>query len=268
MMSEPFDAPRKKQRVLLTIFVVFMVFTSWIYRQSWTPFLMDAVIPILVQFDTWSEALPWNKVAGQNIINPDAEILAMENQLLQRKIAALELVTEENSQLRVLLDLNMPQGYEQITARVVLRSPHTWFETLLVNKGFEEGITVNMVVMNETGVIGKVVQVTARTSHVQLISHPDSSVSCIVGDKKVPGVLTGRFREGLAQLEYLQNYAQIHSGNKVLTSGLGGVYPPNLILGEVRYVHKKSTQPVPESTVALTPLEQNLEYVVILKPEI
>jgi len=71
----------------------------------------------------------------------------------------------------------------------------------------------------------------------------------------------------MAQLEYLQNYAKIHSGDYVLTSGLGGVFPPNLTLGEVRYVHKKSTQPVPDSNVALTPIERSLEHLIILVPE-
>lgn len=267
MMSDSLGRPRKGQRLLLSLLLLGLLLISWLYRESWTPALLDLLAPALQRVEKWSQALPWNQTASETTNPPQLRDLLVENQLLQKKLTALELVAEENRQLRELLNLDMPIGYRKVAANVILRLPHHWFESILLDQGFEAGVAVNMVVVNSEGVIGKVTQVTARTARVQLISHPESTVSCIVGKQKIPGVLTGRYHQQLAQLQYLQNYASLHSGDPVRTSGLGGVYPPNLLLGTVKYVHKRSTRPVPDASVSLDPLERPLTQVVVLVPE-
>ena len=266
-MNEPILRERRNpSRLLLILLLGAMLVTAWFFRASWTPLLLDNLAPVLQPLAGWSSGweLPhW----GQTADEAEVTQLQAENQLLQRKLQALELVADENQHLRGLLKLPLPKGFRQVGAQILLRPPHQWFESLTIDQGFESGLDVNQVVMGPEGVLGKISEVTAKTAKVQLISHPESTVACIVGKQKVPGVLIGQYRQEPAQLQYLQNYARILPGDIVLTSGLGGVFPPNLVLGRVEQVRQISSRPVPEASVVLTPLEAPLSHVIVLVPE-
>jgi len=267
MITEPAWTPPRRNRWLVSGLVLLCLTGIWYFRQNWIPVVLDTSSPLLSRVGSWSESL--REHLQPDLLSQPAQMLQLEseNELLKKQLAALTIVAQENQELRELLKLPMPTGFTKLSVRVILRPPHHWFETLHLDRGFEDGVSLNQVVMNPTGVVGKISEVTAHTSQVQLISHPDSSVACIVGEKKVPGVLTGRYRQQDAQLQYLQNYAQIGAGDTVLTSGLGGVYPPNLVLGVVETVTKQPERPVPDAGVRLSPLEQPLEHLVVLVPE-
>jgi rod shape-determining protein MreC len=245
---------------------VLLLGLAWFFRASWSPQLIDTLTPLLQGV---SSSLSQLQLPHFEQTPSEAEQLSQQaqNELLQRQLQALNTVADENQELRALLKLPQPQGYRQVGAAVILRPPHQWFETLTLDKGFEAGLAVNQVVMGTAGVLGKLTEVTAKTSRVQLSSHPESTVSCIVGKQKIPGVLIGRYQDQPAQLQYLQNYARIQAGDMVLTSGLGGVFPPNLVLGKVEAVRQVNSKPVPEASVTLTPLETAISHVVVLVPE-
>lgn len=267
MMDGPLLGERRgPPRLLLGLSAVVILGLAWFFRASWTPELMDRLQPVLSSVANWSRGI---RLPGSSPNASEAEFMRLEaeNALLERKIQALELVADENQQLRMLLKLPQPQGFRQVGAQVLLRSPHQWFETLMIDQGFESGLKVNQVVMGTQGVLGKISEVTARTAKVQLVSNPETTIACIVGKQKVPGVLIGRYRQQPAQLQYLQNYARISAGDWVLTSGLGGVFPPNLVLGRVEAVRQDSSRPVPEAEVQLTPLETSISHVIVLIPE-
>ena len=266
-MNEPLLPERRSlSRLFLLALSLLLLFTAWMFRSSWTPQLLDSLVPILKPMASWHQA--WRLPGlGNNVSESELIRLQAENQLLSRQLAALKLVAEENESLRELLEVPLPQGFSQVGAQVILRPPHQWYESLTVDRGFEAGIRVNQVVMGPQGVLGKVSEVTAQTATIQLISHPESTVACIVGKQKVPGVLIGQYRQEPAQLQYLQNYARIRTGDEVLTSGLGGVYPPHLSLGRVAEVRQLPSKPVPEASVTLSPLETHLSHVIVLVPE-
>lgn len=263
MIAGPEPGPRgSKARLLVYALLLGSVGLLWLLRQSWVPAVLDLSQPLLQRV----QALQPAQQAIRDAQQAQLQQLTAENELLQKKLKALEIVAQENQNLRDLLDLPMPAGYEKLAATVILRAPHHWFESLQIDKGFEAGVALNQVVLNASGVVGKIAAVTAQTAEVQLISHPESSVACIVGQQKVPAMLNGRFRQRPARLQYLQNYARIQPDDTVLTSGLGGVYPPNLLLGTVSQVQKEAARPVPDAEVRLDPLEQHLQHLVVLVP--
>lgn len=240
-----------------------------LFRSAWMPRVLDTFMPAFQSLNAASYRV-WGWVSGEDSRaarkQDEFERLVFQNRQYQRRLKAMEVVIAENRALRRSLLLDLPQGYDKVTAEVVFRSASHWFESLQIDKGFEDGLSVNQVVMNASGVIGKISNVTAKTARVQLLSHPEHSVSCVVGKNRVPGVLTGRFQGRPAQLRYLQNYAKIQPGAQVLSSGLGGVYPPDLPLGEVLAVQKDAARPVPDASVQLVALEQRLRFVVVLVP--
>lgn len=265
MINEPiFRERRGRPRLILAGVILLLIGVAWFLRSSWLPQVFDTLIPALAPIARWGDGLRGDKTQSEN-----AELtqLRAENELLARKLQALELVADENQQLRSLLKLPLPRGYRQVGAQIVLRPPHQWLESLTIDQGFEAGLNVNQVVMGPQGVLGKISEVTAKTATVQLISHPESTVACVVGKQKAPGVLIGQYRNEPAQLQYLQNYARIQAGDLVLTSGLGGVFPPNLLLGRVAEVRQVASRPVPEASITLVPLETHLDQVIVLIPE-
>ena len=97
-------------------------------------------------------------------MKPSSQFLEQKRNLEQKKISEIEKslteverkkIKEENQNLRKLLDLDLPTAYQKVTAQVILRPPNQWFESLIIDRGFESGLSVNQVVMNAEGVVGK-----------------------------------------------------------------------------------------------------------------
>lgn len=267
MMTAPLLSQRRPWRLISGLLALVLLIGAWLYRESWAPLLLDAGHPILSRLSSWHNPIQLSLAEDPDSLQAQMTALEAENQLYQKKQAALETIAQENQELRGLLKIEMPKAYQKITAQVILRPPHQWFESLIIDRGFESGLSVNQVVLNAEGVVGKLIEVSAKTAKVQLTSHPEAMVSCLVGVEHVPGVLSGQYRNQPAQLRYLQNHAQIKAGTEVKTSGLGGVYPPGLLLGRVLSVKIDPALPVPEVSVNLTPLEKNIDFLVVLVPE-
>ncbi len=267
MMTEPLLSQRRPWRLISGVLAFILFVGGWLYRESWAPLLLDAGHPFLSGLSSWQSPFKISLSEDPESFSSQLMMLEAENQLYQKKQVALDAVVQENQDLRKLLKLEMPTAYQKVAAHVILRPPHQWFESLVIDQGFESGLSVNQVAVNADGVVGKLIEVSAKTAKVQLSSHPEAMVSCLVGVDNIPGVLTGQYRNQPAQLRYLQNHAQIKAGTEVKTSGLGGVYPPGLLLGRVKSVKKDPALPVPEVSIDLTPLEKNIDFLVILVPE-
>lgn len=171
--------------------------------------------------------------------------LRRENARLKQELAELRArdnvtreIWQENVRLRKLLELpaTMPE-LETIGARVVARDPGNWYKTLVIDRGTRAGIKVDTVVLAAGGVVGRVVQVTANTAEVLLISDQRSAVGAMGQFSRDVGVLKGGDgTSGDCRLVYLPRNATIRPGEIVVTSGLGGLFPKGLILGTVTEV--------------------------------
>ncbi|MEB3750320.1 rod shape-determining protein MreC [Geobacillus sp. FSL W8-0032] len=168
-----------------------------------------------------------------------------ENELLKARLeeyAALETEVEElrqeNGRLRALLDKKESlRDFVPIQATVIGRNPDRWRETIIVNKGAQHGVKKDMAVITPAGLVGKVQHASQFTSTVQLLSALDQNnrISAYVqGKENVFGLIEGydeKRRELL--LGEIPIDAKVEKKQKVLTSGLGGVFPKGLPIGEV-----------------------------------
>jgi len=171
-----------------------------------------------------------------------------ENELLKARLeeyAALqtevEALRQENERLRALLDKKESlRDFIPIQATVVGRNPDRWRETIIVNKGAQHGVKKDMAVITPAGLVGKVQHASQFTSTVQLLSALDQNnrISAYVqGNENVFGLIEGyddKRRELL--LGEIPIDAKVKKKQKVLTSGLGGVFPKGLPIGEVTEV--------------------------------
>lgn len=170
-----------------------------------------------------------------------------ENQRLKSQISSLEeleaqneILQSENEELSALLDLQPSLvGKNVIASSVISRSPDTWLDSITIDVGSKSGVEKNMSVMTESGLVGHVTEVSATSSKVQLLITENNqmtnvAVSIQTDDGIVSGILSDYDEKSQELiLEQVPKDAQISEGNTVTTSGLGGVSPEGLIIGEV-----------------------------------
>ncbi|CAM3823481.1 rod shape-determining protein MreC [Mesobacillus zeae] len=158
---------------------------------------------------------------------------------LEAKVYSLQ---KENKELKDILDKKGSlQDYKPMQATVIARSPdRIWHEKIIINKGKSDGVKKNMAVMTSRGLIGKIKSTTPFTSTVQLMSGSDPTnriSAALQSDKQIYGTIDGYDEQKkLLLLKGLPFDSKIKKGQNVVTSGLGGVFPPNVPIGKVQKV--------------------------------
>jgi len=167
----------------------------------------------------------------------DNEALRQEvDQLRQDNIKLTEL-TAENLRLQAFLDYkkNAPR-FDLVTATVIGREPGTWFSTIVINRGADSGLTKDMSVITPQGLVGHIVSVYDTSAKVMLILDPRSAVGGLVQrpESRVTGIVIGQAQA--ASVPHMTNLAResdVIKGDIIITSGLGGIFPKGIPIGEV-----------------------------------
>lgn len=188
---------------------------------------------------------PANSVAGFFENLSEMKHMYKENKLLKSKLdeyAQLSVdvqgLKKENKTLKSQLEKEADlTEYKVREAAVIGRSPDRWNKVIFVNKGYRDGVKSKMAVISAQGFIGKVAKVSAFHSTVQLISDSDRTnrISAIAeGDKRIFGMIEGYDSKKQALMfKKIPVEAKIKKGQKVITSGLGEVFPRGLLIGTV-----------------------------------
>lgn len=156
-----------------------------------------------------------------------------ENESLKEEVAQLRLtlqqertLAEQSRGFRELLELKRELPLETSAARVIGGGASAAFQTITIDKGSQDGLTTDMAVIAPEGVVGRIVQVAARAAKVQLLIDSDAAAGAVVERSRVKGVVEGTGR-GLV-LRYITGSADIVAGDRLVTSGIDGIYPPPL----------------------------------------
>ncbi len=177
------------------------------------------------------------------------EELAAENEALRQRVAELERdaiagqdAQRENERMKDLLGLAEERPELQYRdAAVVRRSSDNWRSDLTIDRGTLGGVEVNDCVIDQYGhLIGVVTEVSPNSSRVITILDPDLELGGRVARTDENAILEGDFTlmlEGLLRLAFVSEDAKLVTGDQVTTSGLGGVYPPGLVVGSVRTIY-------------------------------
>lgn len=175
-------------------------------------------------FTTYSE----NESLKEKIDSYDE--VALKNKNYQKEIEALKKELELNQTLA---------SYEKVTANVITRSPDTWQDMLIVDKGSKDGIEVDMAVMSQKGLIGRVIEVNNASSKIELLTSSNESsnhfpVRVSSSSGEAFGLLKNYDEKTQALVvTQLTGDTNIKEGDVVQTSGLGGNSPANLPIGTV-----------------------------------
>ncbi|MFH1681123.1 MAG: rod shape-determining protein MreC, partial [Candidatus Eisenbacteria bacterium] len=139
----------------------------------------------------------------------------------------------ENRRLRRLLGFLEETPFGLLPSRVQTRGAGRSAETWKIDKGSADGVREGMAVINHRGLVGRVDRVLARSASVRTLRNPDVRVSALADRTRVVGVLSWQPQRGFRIL-YVPNSADLGTGDRIVTSGLGGVFPPGLPLATVR----------------------------------
>jgi rod shape-determining protein MreC len=163
--------------------------------------------------------------------------LEAESRRLRAELAGVEELQRENARLRRLLGFAEEQSRRNVAARVIAEDATSWFRTIEINRGYEDGVTEGLPVVDAAGLIGRVVRSTAHAARVLLITDASSAVAVLVQDQRIRGVCRGQ--GGTLALDFALVQDEIQVGDGVVTSGLGGVFPKGLVVGYVRSVRRE-----------------------------
>lgn len=168
--------------------------------------------------------------------------LERERNRLKLEVIQLDEIVRENNQLRRALQYVEKAPLSVVAARVISRKPSTWYNTMIIDKGKAHGIEVDNPVIvpvgEDAGLVGKVSEVVGDNSAIILLLTDEMcQVSAKLQNSQEQGILNGQ--RGALQtmpnlrLRYLSREAEVAPGRKVVSSGVGGLFPPDLVLGEV-----------------------------------
>lgn len=189
--------------------------------------------------------------------------LKAENEDLKAQVARLTEYEDEANTLTDLLQLRNQYNLDSTAARVIARSTDSWSSTITIDKGTSSGIQIGMPVMTSTGVVGQVSEAGPTTATVRLITDETSGVSAKIQSSGAQGQLQGS-ADGSLHLNLIRTDQQVSTGDSVVTSGLGGVYPKGLPVGTVTNVTKSSGSLYYDITVEPLASVGSLEEVLVV----
>jgi rod shape-determining protein MreC len=175
-----------------------------------------------------------------NLRQKNAELEA-ENSRLQVQIVELQQQVIEAQLLSTLVDYERKHVENQyIAASVIARDVSPFMHYVIIDRGSDDGLRRGMPVVTQQGLVGSIAAVTAGAARVQLINDPGSNINVILQQSDVEAVLNGQIT-GELELNMISQNATVQAGDLVMTSGLGGNYPANIVIGQVVTIRNEAS---------------------------
>lgn len=187
----------------------------------------------------------WNHYFYLSQTSFENDQLRQDVALLREQALALQEAQIENQRLHELLKMSEAWSRKPIVARVIANSTHYGIRTAVIDRGWADGVERDRPVMAGGGLVGRVRVIAEHSSTILLITDPNSSVDVIDVRSRVRGLLVGALKitklsrpVALTLLEYVSQDSDILQKDVLITSGMDGVYPKGLPVGEVHEVRK------------------------------
>ena len=228
--------------ITIIILILIVIFSN---GEKGSSFLENAASNLVMPIQNGLTYLK-NKISGNNTFFTDINNLKEENKSLKEKnseleqsLRELENIKSQNETLKEYLNLTEKYGeYKTIPGYIINKDISNYSKTIVINIGKKDGVSENMTVIGDEGLVGHVVSVTDSTAKVQTIIDTASSVSCIMSTTKESIVCKGTLDENSTlKAMYIPTDANIIQGDSIETSGLGGIYPKGIHIGTVKKVN-------------------------------
>ena len=231
------------RRLVVALLVVALVLLFLLPRQ--TQFLLQHLgkpvsdligIPLILMGnvdqevrDSWSQYIALQDVDKQN------RELKIKIQELEGKLNQLREQALAFQRLAAIRDFQEESAMPTLSARVIGQSASNWYRGVILNKGEDDGVAVEMGVVTPAGVVGIIVKVASSTSIALLITDPNVAVTGLIQRTRDEGIIQGT-AEGYIRMKYMPPLAEVKEGDAVVTSGLTGGFPRGILIGQVLQV--------------------------------
>lgn len=214
-----------------------------------------------------------NKISGNNNYFATMDSLKEENNLLKQKnteleefLRKLEIIQAENSTLKEYLSLTEQyKSFETIPAYIINKDVSNYSAIFVINVGSENGVKENMTVIAAEGLVGHVISVTKDTAKVQTIIDTSNVVSATLENSKDNVICRGTLNGRDLKATYISTDTVLTDGEKLYTSGMGGIYPKGIYIGVIKKIN--DTKNITDrSFIAEAAVDfENLETVLVIK---
>ena len=183
----------------------------------------------------------WEKYTSIDDVMAENETLKAENAELRRQMVDYDRVKAENQAYKALESIQSQRPeMSYLSSFVIGRDPLDSFYGFTLDRGTLDGVAVNDAVVSDQGyLLGMVVEVEPTSCKVMTILHPSFSAAGVVSRTRENGIINGSTDyagDGLCVLTNLERATETKMGDQVITTGLGGVFPPDLLVGTVQKV--------------------------------
>jgi len=270
-----FDFLRRYQVLVSSgalLFVAAMLVSANAQRQDRVDplgrFVLEALYPLQLAVNqvTRAGSNVWHGYLQLVGARAEAEALRARVAVLQGELTRLAEVEAANRRLSRLLELRPAIGKRLVAARVIGRDASARDRTITLDKGERDGVVPGAAVLVPEGVVGQVFHASPGAARVLLISDRNSGVDTIVQRSRVSGIVEGQQAD--CTLKYVKRGADVREGDHVVTSGLDGIFPKGVLLGDV--VHVRTPKRGRVQTIVVEPrvvFDQLEEVLVTTGPE-
>ena len=271
---EKFSIPSKYLLLILTgVCIALMAIT---FLTDYTPKTVNKVVGyIVVPFqDGVSRVGSWISTRVDEL--GELRVVLQENQELKEQIAELTIQNTQLQQdkyelnnLRELYKLDEQySGYEKVGARIIARDSGNWFHAFTIDKGLDDGLTIDMNVIAGGGLVGRIVDIGANWAKVNSIINDDSNVSGMVLASSDTMIVTGSLQlmaEGKIGFEQLTDSKnQVEIGDKIVTSNISNKYLPGILIGYISEITQDSNNITKSGTITPAVDFEHLEEVLVI----
>ena len=181
--------------------------------------------------DSWQNYFALQQVRAENERLTD-ELAQMRVQMQQERALA-----QQSRSLQQLLDLRSSLEINTTGANVIGAGASAEFRTVTLDKGTSEGLRPDMAVISPSGVVGRVIMPTARASKLQLLIDRNAAAGALVERSRAQGVVVGTGTDRL-RMDYVSGTADLKVGDRVVTSGIDGIYPKGFVIGQIESIQR------------------------------
>ncbi|MBN2404397.1 MAG: rod shape-determining protein MreC [Coriobacteriia bacterium] len=267
------DPKRGNPLLLIVLIIVSLALVTVYFREGDSgPIhkLRSGMLEVAAPFERAGNAIvsPFTAVGSWfsdlSISREDLESLEAQNDELLARLAELEEARQENERLRELVAFAEERKLTTLGARIIGRPTSSWEGVITIDRGSADGVEPGMPVLAAQGLVGQVLEVSKNSAKVVLITDQRSGVAALIQSTRIPGVVEGSI-EGDLTLEFVSSEEKPVEGDVILTSGLGGVYPQGLVIGDVTFVEERRGELFPRITVtSRVPIAQVEEVLVLV----
>jgi rod shape-determining protein MreC len=165
-----------------------------------------------------------------------------ENERLRRRVVELEQqairlaeVEQTDKRLEQLLNFRATLVGDVLVANIIAHDPLPWFSSLTIDKGAADGVQKNAAVLSPFGVVGHTMATGTHASRVLLLTDHNSGIDAVVQRSRARGIVEGSL-DGHCVMKYVKRGEDVEVGDRVVTSGLDGIFPKGIMIGEVTRV--------------------------------